>query len=172
LAYFGTIAFAFYAVYAVQEHHVSEWKIGLMTGGYLATQILANPIMGWIGDQSSHRFTMVFGMISASISALIALLAPSENWFFLVFILAGIGNVALWTTGLAMILQFGSDQQRPLYIGLSNTLVAPATILAPLLAGLIANITGYSTAFLVSALGGIAAAAILIIMVKDPRQFV
>jgi len=71
-----------------------------------------------------------------------------------------------------MILQFGSDQQRPLYIGLSNTLVAPATILAPLLAGLIANITGYSTAFLVSALGGIAAAAILIIMVKDPRQFV
>jgi len=38
LAYFGTIAFAFYAVYAVQEHHVSEWKIGLMTGGYLATQ--------------------------------------------------------------------------------------------------------------------------------------
>ena len=172
LAYFGTIAFAFFAVYAVQEHHVSEWKIGLMTAGYLATQILANPVMGWIGDRSSHRFAMVFGMISASISALIAWLAPSENWFFLVFVLAGIGNVALWTTGLAMILQFGSDQQRPLYIGLSNTLVAPATILAPLLAGLIANITGYSTTFLISALGGIAAASILIIMVKDPHQFV
>ena len=170
LAYFGTIAFAFYAVYAVQEHQVSEWKIGLMTAGYMATQILANPIMGWIGDHTSHRYVMVFGMFAASISAIIAWRIPTENWFYIVFILAGIGNVALWTTGLAMILQFGTDQQRPLYIGLSNTLVAPATILAPLMAGLIANVTGYTTAFIISALGAIAAASILAIVVKDPHK--
>jgi MFS family permease len=170
LAYFGTIAFAFYAVYAVQVHQVSEFKIGLMTASYMATQILANPVMGWLGDRTSHRYVMVMGMLSASVSALTAWLAPTENWFFLVFILAGIGNVALWTSGLAMILQFGTDQQRPVYIGLSNTLVAPATILAPLLAGLIANMTGYSAAFIVSALGAIAAAGILAIFVTDPHK--
>ena len=37
---------------------------------------------------------------------------------------------------------FGSEAERPVYIGLSNTLIAPATILAPVLGGLIADLAG------------------------------
>lgn len=168
LAQFGVMAFAFYTVYAVKYHHVSEAAIGVMTGAFMATQIIANPIMGWLGDHWSHRSVMIAGMLISSASAILAWKAPDPNWFFLVFILAGIGNVALWTVGMAMTLRFGSEQERPVYIGLANTLVAPATILAPLFAGWLADARGYPSTFITSAMGGVIAAFALARGVKDP----
>jgi len=170
LGTFGMMAFAFYTVYAVNYYGVSEALIGLMTGVYMGTQIIANPVMGWIGDHWSHRGIMIIGMVSAAASALIAMWAPSANWFFLVFILAGIGNVAFWTVGLAMVLLFGGSSEKPSYIGLANTLVAPATILAPLLAGLIVDTKGYPAAFLTSAIGALISAFAMAILVKDPQR--
>jgi MFS family permease len=170
LGNFGMMAFAFYTVYAVTVYNLSETLIGLITGVYMGTQIIANPVMGWIGDHWSHRGVMIIGMVSASASALIAMWAPHPNWFFLVFILAGFGTVAFWTVGLAMILLFGGPTEKPTYIGLANTLVAPATILAPLLAGFIIDVAGYPTAFLVSAIGAIISAFALAILVKDPQR--
>ena len=158
LSIFGMMAFAFYTVYAVKYYGVSEVRIGLITAVYMGTQIIANPIMGWIGDRWSHRGVMIIGMFAASASALIAMWAPTPNWFFLVFILAGIANVAFWTIGLAMVFLFGGPTEKPTYIGLANTLVAPATIIAPLCAGFLVDSMGYPTAFLASAIGAMIAA--------------
>jgi predicted MFS family arabinose efflux permease len=69
-----------------------------------------------------------------------------------------------------MVLLFGSPSEKPAYIGLANTLVAPATIIAPLFAGLLLDISGYSTAFLASAIGAILSAIALLTLVKDPQQ--
>jgi MFS family permease len=157
-------------VYAVKYYGVSEVRIGLITAVYMGTQIVANPIMGWIGDRWSHRWVMISGMLAASASALIAMWAPAPNWFFLVFILAGIANVAFWTIGLAMVFLFGGPTEKPAYIGLANTLVAPATIIAPLFAGFLVDIRGYPTAFLVSAVGAIISAFTLAFFVKDPQH--
>jgi MFS family permease len=170
LGNFGMMAFAFYTVYAVKYYGVSEVSIGLMTGVYMGTQIVANPVMGWVGDRWSHRRMLIIGMVAASASALVAMWAPHPNWFFLVFILAGIGNVAFWTVGLAMILLFGGPTEKPSYIGLANTLVAPATILAPLFAGFLIDTKGYPTAFLASAIGAIVSAFALALLVKDPQR--
>ncbi len=159
---FATLAFAFYTVYAVRIHGVSTGQVGLMTGVYMGTQIAANPILGWLGDRWGHRAVMEAGMIACIASALIAWLAPTPTWFFLVFILAGISNVTVWTTGLAMTLEFGSEAQRPAYIGLASTLVAPATILAPFIGGWLADAAGYSATFLLSIICSVLTLGVLI----------
>ena len=170
IAHFGTMAFAFYTVYAVGVHHVSESSVGVMTAVFMGIQIIANPLMGYLGDRWSYRMVMVLGMLAASMSSLLAWWAPTPYAFYIVFALAGIGNVALWTIGLSMILEYGIPKERPAYIGLSNTLIAPATIFAPLLAGWIVDNSGYPIAFLVSAIFGILAAFVFSGMVKDkPR---
>lgn len=170
LSQVATMAFSFYTVYAVGKLGVSEVTIGIMTGVYLASQIGASPLMGWLGDRWSHRSVMEVGLASASASALLAWLAPSPAWFYLVFVLAGIANVAVWIIALAMILEFGSYEERPAYIGLANSLVAPATILAPLFGGLLAELAGYPAAFQVSAAGGLITLVLLHFQVKDPRR--
>jgi MFS family permease len=112
---------------------------------------------------------MQVGGLAAATSAAIAWWAADVNWFFLVFVLSGIANAALWTTSLTLTLEFGSGAERPAYIGLANTLVAPSTILAPLLGGVLADAAGYPTAFLSSVAGGLLTIAILYFLVRDPR---
>jgi len=163
---FATLAFAFFTVYAVRIHGVSEARIGLMTGVLMGTQIAANPIMGWLGDRWGHRSIMEGGVLACIASAAIAWWAPNPNWFFLVFVLVGVGNVSVWTTGLAMTLEFGDEADRPAYIGLANTLVAPSTILAPFLGGWLVDRSGFPAAFGLSILCGIVTLVVLLIIRK------
>lgn len=170
LSQLAMMAAAFYTVYAVRRHGLSEATAGLMTGVLMATQTVANPIMGWIGDRHGHRLVMEVGALAAALSALLAWLAPGMTWFYLVFMLAGVANVAFWTTVMAMTLEFGTEAERPAYIGLANTLVAPSTMLAPIVGGWLADTAGYPATFLAAAAGGLATALILHHLVRDPRQ--
>lgn len=164
----GTMAFAFYIVYAVRIYGISEAQAGVLTGVLMTTQIIANPLMGWIGDRWSRRKLIGAGMVAAASSALIAWWAPSAAWFYLVVVLAGIATVSVWTIGIAFTLEFGREAERPVYIGLANSLVAPATILAPFLAGWLADLAGYSLTFAASAAGGLFAWLFFQFVVKDP----
>jgi MFS family permease len=144
---FATLAFAFYAVYAVRHHNVSEATIGIMTGVLMGSQIAANPILGWLGDRLGHYILLEAGILACIASVGIAWWAPHPNWFYLVFALMGISNVTVWTVGLAMTMEFGNETQRPTYIGLLNTLVAPSTIIAPFIGGWMADRWGYPVTF-------------------------
>jgi MFS family permease len=166
----ATVAFAFYTIYAVRHHGMSEGTAGLVTGVYAVTQTAANPILGWVGDRWSHRTVIEVGALAAAASASLAWLAPDMTWFYLVFILAGIANIGFWAIGLALTLEFGTEAERPAYIGLANTLVAPSAILAPLLGGWLADSAGYPVAFLASAVSGLLTALILHVIVQDPRH--
>ncbi len=147
----AVIGYAFYTVYAVKHHGVSEVEIGVMTAVLMIAQIVANVGMGWIGDRWGHRPVMEFGLICMAISSFLAWWAPAPSWFYLVFILAAFGNVAIWTVAISMTLEYGSEAERPTYIGMANTLIAPANILAPFLGGWLASSYGYPAAFIVSA---------------------
>ena len=170
MSQFAAMATAFYTVYAIRHHGLSELEVGVMTSLLLGTQIVFNPLVGWLGDRWSHRGAMAIGLIAMAASAAAAWLAPSAAWFYLAFILAGLGFVSLWTVALAMNLEFGPESERAAYIGLANTLVAPATILAPLLGGWLADNQGYAAAFQTSIIGSVAALAILLVFVRDPRH--
>ena len=169
LSQLAVMGFAFYTVYGVRNHGLSEGTVGIMTAVMLGAEIAVNPLVGWMGDKWSHRAALSIGVAAAATSAFLAWWAPGPSWFYLIFATAGIAYAALWTASLAMILEFGSETQRPAYIGLANTLIAPATILAPFLGGWLADIAGYPAAFLASLVSGLATLAVLQIYVKDPR---
>ena len=105
-----------------------------------------------------------------AVSALVACWAPGVVWFYLVFALAGVANVALWTIIIAMTLDFGALEDRPAYIGLANTLVAPFTFLAPLIGGWLADAYGYPVTFWVSAASGLAASVAFHQFVRTPAS--
>ena len=170
LSQLSVMGFSFYIVYAKFNFDMTQTQAGLLTGVLTIGQIVANPVMGWIGDKTSHTLVMKIGAIAAAASALIAWWAPHLGWFVLVFILASIANVALWTIGLAISLQFGQEQDRPVYIGLANTLVAPFTIFAPILGGWLADTFSYPTAFIASSICAVATAIVLHFFLNDPRS--
>ena len=137
-----------------------------MTSILLITQVLANPILGKISDKWSRKWVLVIGSAASILSAVLALVIKQPDLFAIVFILMGIGNTAFWTIGITMSLEFGSEEQRPTYVGMANTLISPSTILAPLLGGFLADSFGYPVTFLISAIFGSIAIVIMVILVK------
>ncbi|HEY3313408.1 MAG TPA: MFS transporter [Anaerolineales bacterium] len=165
---FATMGFAFYIVYGLRAFNMDPVTAGYLTAALMISQTVANVGMGWLGDRLGHRSMLIAGALAVALSSFAAWAAPNIGWMYLVFVLSGLANVSYWTIGMAMTVQFGSEAERPIYIGLSNTLIAPATILAPILGGWIADLAGYQTTFLLSCIGGLLTAVVLIFLVKDP----
>jgi MFS family permease len=166
---FAMMGFSFYILYGLRRFNMSEITAGYLTAALTLTQTVMNAIMGWLGDRLGHRLMLIIGTVAIVLSSLLAWLAPSLGWLYPVFILTGIANVSYWTIGMVITTEFGSEETRPMYIGLSNTLVAPFTILAPLLGGWIADTAGIQVTFIISAIVGVMMSAILMFLVRDPR---
>ena len=170
ISQFGMMAFAFYTVFAVKHLGMSTITAGIMTSILMITQVVANPLLGRIADKWSRKWVLVLGSAVSAISAVLALLIKNPDLFVLVFILMGIGGTAFWTIGLTISLEFGPESQRPTYVGMANTLIAPSAILAPLLGGFLADSFGYSVTFLASALFGLISMITLAFLVNDPQR--
>jgi MFS family permease len=167
---FGTMGFAFYIVYGLRHFNMDDVTAGYLTAALTITQTVANAAMGWLSDRVGHRRILIFGMGAVTLSSALAWAAPSLPWMYAVMMISGLANVAYWTIGMAMTVEFGNETDRPVYIGMANTLVAPATILAPILGGWIADAMGFQTTFMISTIGGLVTAALLIFLIKDPRR--
>jgi predicted MFS family arabinose efflux permease len=73
-------------------------------------------------------------------------------------------------SGMTMTVDFSGENERPYYIGLAQTLTAPATIIAPLIGGRIADTQGFVATFAWSAMLCVLMIIILIFLVKEPRK--
>jgi MFS family permease len=72
---------------------------------------------------------------------------------------------------MTMTVDFSGEEERPFYIGLAQTLTAPATIVAPLIGGWIADTQGFVLTFELSTVLSVVMISILIFLVKEPRKF-
>jgi MFS family permease len=171
LSQFGGMAFAFYVIYAVRQYGISDGTAGIMVAILLAGQVFLSPLMGRLGDRWSHRGAMTLGAIGAALSAILAWKATSAEWFYAIFLLEAVAVVAIWTIPLALSVTFAhTEEERPIYIGMANTLPAPAAILAPVFGGWLADVAGFHTTFVLSAVFAFCTAAMLWFVVKDPSR--
>ena len=172
LSQFATMGFAFYIVYALRRFQMNEVTAGYLTATLTISQTVANAGMGWLGDRVGHRLMLIIGAVSATLSSLLAWFAPSLAWFFPIFVLSGFANVSIWTNGMTMTVDFCGENERPFYIGLAQTLSAPATIIAPLIGGWIADIQGFVSTFALSTILSVVMMGVLVFLVKEPRKIV
>ncbi|HUF00736.1 MAG TPA: MFS transporter [Anaerolineales bacterium] len=171
LSQFATMGFSFYIIYALRRFDMDEVTAGYLTAALTISQTVANASMGWLGDKVGHRAMLIIGAATATSSSFLAWIAPSLAWFFPIFILSGFANVSIWTNGMTMTVDFSDEKERPFYIGLAQTLTAPATMIAPIIGGWIADTQGFVITFALSMILSIVMMSILVFLVKEPRSF-
>lgn len=167
LIQFGSMGFAFFIVYVVRRFKIGEAAAGELTAVLFTSQVIGNLTLGWLGDRIGNRLILIGGALLGAFTTGLALWAPTIDWFFLVMALVGISNVAAWTITMTMTLQFGSETERPVYIGLANTLVAPSTIVAPIIGGWLADLAGFGLTFWIGIIFWIITALVLFFL-KEP----
>src|SRR5204862_180739 len=96
----------------------------------------------------------------------LALGAPSLGVFGFVFVLSGVQQASINVSGLNVLLEFApAEREGPTYLGLGQTSLAPVAFMAPLVGGLLADVAGFPVVFLIAALGGTTALAMLALRV-------
>jgi MFS family permease len=105
-----------------------------------------------------------------ALAALNTLLAPSQAWLSLSFAFLGASTSGDAVSGLNIILEFAAPEDRPTYIGLTNTMLAPTIVLAPILGGWLATVAGFPVLLGVAALVATTGGALLLLWVREPRR--
>ena len=170
LSQFSMMASAFYIIYAVRDYQMGVATAGIMTSVLFITQVIANPIIGFVADRWNRKSVLEIGGVTLVLGPLIACLATGVSLFYPVFILTGIANAIFNTLGLAFILEYGTDAERPTYFGLANTLFSPVSVIAPLIGGWLADSAGFKSTFLFAAFAGVLSIVVLHFFVTDPRR--
>lgn len=171
VAVLGTMATGFYMVYGIERFQVAGAQVGFLTAVLVASQALLGLIWGVIADRWGHKVVLAGGALLLMAAALTAWFAAGPGWLTVVFFLLGAAISAEMTSSLNIILEFCTPADRPTYIGLTNTLLAPTLAIAPLIGGWLAILTGgYDMLFLVAAICAGAGALLLMVWVREPRH--
>ncbi len=167
----GVMGSGFFTVYALRVLGAPAWRAGVFTTMLLAGQVAGNLVFGWLADRFGHRLVLATGTAAMACASLVALAAPSVDLLLLAFFLDGVYDAALAVSGLNILLELApAAGERPTYVGLGRTAVAPIAFAAPLLAGLLADAAGFPTVFAIGSGFSLVALVLLIARVRDPRR--
>ena len=144
----GAMAAGFYMVFGTEKFAISGTGVGLFTGVLIASVALMNLVWGLIGDRYGHKLVLTGAAFAMAVAALIALVSASQEWLLVTFVLMGAYLAADQVSALNIILEFCEPEDRPTYIGLTNTLLAPVLILSPIIGGWLATVAGYNGLFI------------------------
>jgi MFS family permease len=166
---FGALGTGFVTVSAVHRWGIPNSTVGTYTAAQLIGQAVATPGFGLLADRFGHKLTLEMGALAAALAFTLAWLAPSQEWYFLVFALLGAMNGAIIVSGILIVMEFGPQDKRPTYAGLANTAVGVASVAAPLIGAALAT-TSYYLVFALSA--GITLVGLLLLhfRVREPRH--
>lgn len=166
----GLMAGGFYIVYGVERYQLSGAEVGGLTALLVGVQAVLNLALGVVGDRFGHKIVLAAGALAAALAALIGLTwhAPIALW--VIFILLGAATAADSVAGFSIIIEFGAPEDRPTYIGLTNTLLAPARALSPIIGGWLAASLGFPALFVAALAASAGGALMLGFWLKEPRH--
>lgn len=151
----GLTGHGFITATALERFHLPDAEVGVFTAVLVGAQALANVGFGVLADRWGHKQVLELSTAMGLLALVIAIIAPAAVWFLPIFALVGIAQAGYQLAGFTLIFQFSTPAERPTYIGVANTTLAPVAALGPLLAGWLAEITGYSALFVVLLLIGV-----------------
>lgn len=170
VASLGTMVSGFFIVYGSERFGLSGEEVGWLTAVLVGSQAVMNVVLGMVGDRLGHKLVLVISAAAMGLAALAAIIFQSPAALWVIFLLLGTAIAADSVSGFSIIIEFCAPEDRPTYIGLTNTLLAPARTLAPILGGWLAASLGYSWLF-GAALGASALGAVMLMTwVKEPRH--
>jgi MFS family permease len=159
----------FLTVAAVLQWQVADSTVGLYTVAMLLGQTAGTLLAGVLADRWGHKLSMELGLLASTLAFALAWWAPAPEWYYTIFFLTGAAGGMTVVSGLLIVMEFSLAAHRPTYVGIGNTVSGVGSAVAPLIGGILAEIS-YSGLFGISAAVGLISLVLLRIMVIEPRH--
>ena len=147
-----TLAVPFYVIHAADELHLSGSVIGSFVVAQTLAKMVAGGFFGLTSERWGPRYVIRIGSAAAIAGPLFALVVHLVNGGWVVraypFVYVTLGVVeSAWMLGFFnYLMEVAPDDTRPIYIGLSNTIMGVLT-LAPAVGGWLLEVTSYAVLF-------------------------
>lgn len=159
---------SFYSIFGIEKFSLSPSYGGTFSAIYMATSIVSNIIFGFSGDYYGHKVN-IMGIALCSLSAaVIAILSPNVFIYGFVFSFLACAIQTQVISRMPFVAELCTERERPLYVGITNTLTAPSMLLG-ILFGWSIHYIGYTTVFVIAALLAGGAFVVLLKKVVEPR---
>jgi MFS family permease len=165
----GLAGHSFLTAAALERFSLVDADVGTFTGVLLAAQAVANFALGALADRWGHKQVLVLSAVIGLAAIVIAAVAPVPVWFLLIFVLVGAAQAGYQLSGFTLVLSFSAPAERPIYIGVANSVLAPLAVFGPLLCGWLAEATSYEALFVTLTVVGLLGVAILQWRVPTPQ---
>lgn len=166
----GGMAAGFFIIYGAERFGVSGESVGGLTAVLVGSQAVFNLAWGLLADRRGHKIVLVWSALIMGAAALTAIAAHAAALIWLVFALVGVSAAGDNVSGFNILLEFCPDDERPTYVGLTNTLLAPFRALAPLAGGALAAWLGYQAMFAFAAGFALLGSLLLALWLREPRR--
>lgn len=162
-------ASAFYAIYAIRKFNLPSAYAGTFTIILMASQVFGNFIFGYLADFFGHKINMIILASSSAAASLFAAFANNILLYGIVFFFVGCTLTLQGISRLAIVVEMCDESERPIYIGLINSVTAP-TVLFGIIGGSLITIIGFFPVFLIYAVIALTAVYWLYKKVNEPRK--
>ena len=129
----------FVTVSALKRWNVADSTAGLYTIAFLVGQTLGYISFGFLADRFGHKLSLELSILASTLGYALTWLAPTPEWYFVSFILFGIGSSAVIGSAMLVVMEFCEPVRRPTYIGITSTSVGVVGIVAPLIGAALAS---------------------------------
>lgn len=165
----ATISITFFSVFAIEHFGAPPSAVGEFTMMMVVAQVVSAPLMGLLADRFGNKTTLVVASFALFAAALWALLAPTLEWFYLVFGLLGVNVSSETMARYNIAVEFAVERKRAIFLGLMNALLAPCYLVG-LIGGWISDLIGYPAVFATGASCSVVGMTIMILCVNEPRH--
>ena len=158
LALAALMAEPFYAIYAITVLDAPLAAVGTFVIVATFASIAINFLFRLPADRGQNVTVLQVSVAFMVAAPLVAFLAPSWQWFAVVFALSAAGNSGMGIAAWNLLYAVSPAPSRPLYVGVANSVLAIPS-LAPVAVGAALAFTGFQVAFVLAALAGAASLA-------------
>jgi MFS family permease len=165
----GSMGSGFVTVAVVHRWQVPDSTVGIYTAILLLGWAAANLVFGFLADRFGHKLCLELGAAASALGFGLAWLATLAEWYYAVFALLGIAASAMLGSAILVVMEFCESQRIPTYVGIGNTSVGLAGLIAPLIGAGLAQVN-YDLLFAVSSCVGWVAFILMRWWVREPRR--
>jgi len=161
LAGLGGLAVPFYIVYATTELGIAADTVGLFISAQTVGGIVAGFLLGYLNERWGSRLVIQLSRALSLVQPILVLCLAGAHAspghvsplaYGAIFLLMGVINNSMMPGFFSYLVDLAPGEERPLYIGLSNTL-SGVLMVVPLAGGWLLEATSYTVLFAATAAG-------------------
>lgn len=166
----GRTAAPFYVLVAAERMGMDGRTIGLLSFAFLGADTLSNLLWGQMGDRVGFRAAFIAAVL-LWIGGLAMLLTATPVWAVVAsFCALGAASSGYQMSATTMVLEFGAREDTTMRLALSTTVEGAIAAIGPLIGGVVVQTLGVRPLMEVALGFLIAALAVLLFRVREPRR--